>query len=270
MVIEHPRRLIPQTISQPTRQALLQQMPTTIRSNTKAPKLSRDICCIAIFAFTGQRPTECYMIFRASALYTAYKLITANEYRYQHERAASAAELSPPLQALLQILDVVQPVTRWTADERADTVAFTPMDVDYNPIRLQSMPCALYLTHPESPSTTTRYFIRPPRLRSDLKRDAHWAPWWRTTILVHSPTSQPFPSMSAHNHNTTQGYLLHALTQVMKMANSHLSSLNITTPEYLKTSPTLLPTLDGAYIISHLRKDTSSQLTSFVISLAHP
>jgi len=56
----------------------------------------------------------------------------------------------------------------------------------------------------------------------------------------------------------------------MEMANSYLSSLNIITPEYLSTSPTLLHTPDGAYIISHLRKDTSSQLTNFVISLAHP
>jgi len=76
--------------------------------------------------------------------------------------------------------------------------------------------------------------------------------------------------MPEHNHTTTQGYLLQALTQGMDMANSYLSSLKITTPDYLNTSPTLLPTLDGAYIISHLRKDTSSQLTSFVISFAHP
>jgi len=76
--------------------------------------------------------------------------------------------------------------------------------------------------------------------------------------------------MSAHNHTTTQGYLLQTLTHGMEMANSYLSSLDITTPEHLNTSPTLLPTPDGAYIISHLRKNTSSQLTNFVISLAHP
>jgi len=56
----------------------------------------------------------------------------------------------------------------------------------------------------------------------------------------------------------------------MEMANSYLSPLNIITPKNLNTPPTLLPTPDGAYIISHLRKDTSSQLTNFVISLAHP
>ncbi len=61
----------------------------------------------------------------------------------------------------------------WMADERAHTVAFTPMDVDYNPIRMQSMPCALYLTHPENPSTNTKYLIRPPRIHFDLRTDAH-------------------------------------------------------------------------------------------------
>jgi hypothetical protein len=71
-------------------------MPTTIRSNTEAPKLPRDICCVTILAFTVQRLTECYMIFKASALYTAYKPITTTEYCYQHERATSAAELLPP------------------------------------------------------------------------------------------------------------------------------------------------------------------------------
>jgi hypothetical protein len=76
--------------------------------------------------------------------------------------------------------------------------------------------------------------------------------------------------MSANNHQTTQGYLLQALTQGMEIAISDLISINIVTPEYLTTTPALLPTPDGAYIISHLRKDTSSKLTNFGISLAHP
>ena len=208
--------------------------------------------------------------FRASTFYTALKLITATEYRYQYERAASAAELSPPMQALLQVLNAIQPVTKWAADERPNTTTFTPMNVDCNPVRLQSMPCALYLTHPDSPSTTTTYLIRPPRPRSDLRGDAYWAPWWRTSILLQSPTPLPLPSMFVQNPHTAQGYLLHALTQGMEMAISYLTSINVITPEYLTTTPTLLPTFDGAYIISHLRKDTSSQLTIFVISLANP
>jgi hypothetical protein len=103
--------LIPHAIPQPIRKALLQQMPTVIRGNTEPPKQSRDICSITSTAFTAQRPTDCHKHFKAAALYTAFKLITATEYRYQHERATSAAELSPPLQALLQVLDAIQPAT---------------------------------------------------------------------------------------------------------------------------------------------------------------
>jgi hypothetical protein len=72
-----PDTLIPQTIAQPIRKALFQQMPTTIRGNTEAPKLSRDICCITTLAFTGRRPTYCYKHFTTSTLYTAHKHITA-------------------------------------------------------------------------------------------------------------------------------------------------------------------------------------------------
>jgi hypothetical protein len=115
------------------------------------------------------------------------------------------------------------------------------------------------------------YLIRPPCFRSDLMGNAYWAPWWRTSILVQSPTSLPLPSMAAQNPRTTHGYILHALTMTMEMAISYLTSINIITPEYLTTTSTLLPTPDGSYIISHLCKDTSSQLTNFVISLSsHP
>ncbi len=102
-----PEVLIHQTIPQTIRKTLLQQMPTIIKGNTEPPTLSRDICYITSLAFTGQRPADCHKHFKASALYTAYKLITTAEYRYHHERVASAADLSPPLQALLQVLDAV-------------------------------------------------------------------------------------------------------------------------------------------------------------------
>ena len=94
-------------------------------------------------------------------------------------------ELSPPIQALLHLLDAVQKLaTKWHAEERPNTITFTPMDVDYNPFLLYSMPSSLYLTHPEIPSDTIRYLVCPPRLRSDLRGDIYWAPWWRTVVLV--------------------------------------------------------------------------------------
>jgi len=153
------------------RQTLLQQLPTVIRSNTEDPKLSRDTCIITSLAFTRLRPTNSYRTFKASAIHTTIKLLTASEYRFQHERATAVNELSPPLQALLQILDAVQPATYRTTDDRSNTISFIPMDVDYNPFRLQFMPCALHLTHPDSPTEPTKSIIRPPRLRTNLKGD---------------------------------------------------------------------------------------------------
>ena len=54
------------------------------------------------------------------------------------------------------------------------------------------------------------------------------------------------------------------------MATSYLSSTNNITTEYATAPPTLIPTPEDSYIISHLRKDTSSQLTNFVIYMANP
>ena len=54
------------------------------------------------------------------------------------------------------------------------------------------------------------------------------------------------------------------------MATSYLSSTNKITSKYATAPSTLIPTPDGSYIILHLRKDTSSQLTNFVISMVNP
>ena len=168
------------------------------------------------------------------------------------------------------MLDAIQPATKWAAEERPNTITFTPIYVDYNPFRLQSMPSFLYLTHPEDPSNPIRYLVRPPRLRSNLRGDTFWAPWWRTAILVQSSTALPLPSMSAQDPNTPQGYLMQALLGGIATVISHLSSINKITSKYATAMPTHIPTPDGSLVISHLRKDTSSQLTNLVVSMANP
>jgi len=76
--------------------------------------------------------------------------------------------------------------------------------------------------------------------------------------------------MPAHDPNTPQGYLMQALLGGIATAISHLSSTNKITSEYATATPKLIPTPDGSFIISHLRKYTSSQLSNFVISMANP
>ena len=126
------------------------------------------------------------------------------------------------------------------------------MDVDYNPFRLQSMPCSLYLTHHESPTETTRYLIRPPRLRLDRIVNNYWPPWWRTTILVQSPNSLPISSVSGNDPHILQGYLQLALIEGLKIATTYLTSTNPITHEYTTATPTLISAPDGSHIISHL------------------
>ena len=145
--------------------------------------------------------------------------------------------------------------------------------MDYNPVRLQPMPCSLYITHPNIPRETIRYLIRPPpppRLRYDLVGDTYWAPWWRTSIMVQSSTSLPLLSMFAHNSHIPQGYRIQALTGGIAIATSYLTSTNTTTTYHTTVVSSLLPTRGGSYIVSHLRKDTFSQLTNFGISMGNP
>ncbi len=54
-------------------------------------------------------------------------------------------------------------------EERPKTVTFSPLDVGYNPIRLQAMSFPLYLHHPDSPDKMTKYLVRPRRLCLDLR-----------------------------------------------------------------------------------------------------
>jgi len=143
---------------------------------------------------------------------------------------------------------------------------WTKTPSDYNLCRVPST-SPTRRARPQPSGTSNAHPVSAP-----TSEEMHTGPHGGAQLYWCSPP-HPYPFLPCL-HTTTakhiQGYRLQALTQGMEMANSYLSSLNITTPEYLNTSPTLLPTLDGASIISHLRKDTSSQLTSFVISMAHP
>jgi len=119
------------------------------------------------------------MLHALQSVNTLHGLKTHDGHRVPLSKRKSimAAELFPPLQTLLQVLDAIQPATKWTIDERPNTATCTPMDMNYNPFRIQSITSALYLTYPDNLATTTKYLIRPPRFRSDLRRDAYWAPW---------------------------------------------------------------------------------------------
>ena len=125
-----PETYIPTHLPNDIRQRLLQQTPIIIRANTMPPKPAHDTCSIYIPAFARLTPSECLKYFRAASLRTLHKLLIADEYRQPHDTATMPAHLSPPTQVLLQAIDSIQPATTWGAAGQANTITYTPTEVD--------------------------------------------------------------------------------------------------------------------------------------------
>jgi hypothetical protein len=76
--------------------------------------------------------------------------------------------------------------------------------------------------------------------------------------------------MSTDNLGDTNGYLRLAVHQAKRTTEAFLSSIRELTTTHTQTYSTLKQAPDGAYIMSHPKKDTSTQNTNFVISLTEP
>ena len=83
------------------------------------------------------------------------------------------------------------------------------------------------------------------------------------------PTSLLIASMSKHDVHIPQGYLFQALMESLAMASFYLTSTSTITLKYTTALPALIPAPDESHIISHLREDTSSHLTNYVISMSN-
>jgi len=177
-------------------------------------------------------------------MYTTHKLITTTEYHYQHEKSTFAAELSPPLQVLLEALDAIQATSLWYVDDRPNMVPFMPLDVDYNSIRLQAMTFIIHLNRPKIRQKHAGTSSAPPlRLKSNLKGDAHWAPWWRSSILVQSSTHLPLSPMYEHDSYLPQDYLMYAITIGISTVISFLiASTNMLTHSHAAANASLAST----------------------------
>ena len=79
-------------------------------------------------------------------------------------------------------------------------MSFTPIVVDYNPLRLQAQPYSIMLSHPNTPLIQEYYSIRPSRLRTNARGDLAWPEWWRTTLLTQCDQHLPIPPMPDTNN----------------------------------------------------------------------
>jgi hypothetical protein len=76
--------------------------------------------------------------------------------------------------------------------------------------------------------------------------------------------------MSDTNIGDTTRYLRLALQQANTIAEAFLSSIRELKCTHTQSSPTLKHAPDGSYILAHPKKDTSTQTTNFVVSIADP
>jgi len=88
-------------------------------------------------------------------------------------------------------------------------------------------------------------------------------------MLVQSPDTLPLPTLEASCGDAT-GYLRDALQQALHTSVAFLSSIRKLQTIHFHASNLLRAALDGAYILSHAKKDSSTELTNFIISIENP
>ncbi len=91
---------------------------------------------------------------------------------------------------------------------------FYPIEIDYNTLRQHSQPYVLILQDPNAINNIIKFTIRPPRIRSHLRRDEAWNPWWRTALLIKPLDTLPLPTLDAFRGEPTN-YLADALKQAL-------------------------------------------------------
>ena len=100
---------IPSWIPDNLRQPLLNQTPTVTRANVDRLLPAKDTCKIYKKEFRGLNAIVAFRLFRAVAILTLYRYLSAVEHRKQNNTSTWVDQLSKPTQALLQALDSVQP-----------------------------------------------------------------------------------------------------------------------------------------------------------------
>jgi hypothetical protein len=125
-----PEEYIHNKLPENLRKSLLAQLPTITRKNVDKPNnTNTTYCTIHSHQFQGLSMTDAFNLFRAAAIKTLHKHLTAVDHKHQKQRANSLDNISQASQALLQALDSMQSTIPWHGDERQGTMVFTPTEV---------------------------------------------------------------------------------------------------------------------------------------------
>ncbi len=76
--------------------------------------------------------------------------------------------------------------------------------------------------------------------------------------------------MVDHASNTPTGYLMHALSQGLATTKAFLTIIQRIGNNFSLPTPTLRPAPDGSYIITHQKRNSTTNNTHYIISLEDP
>jgi len=162
--VDIPDNFVPTGIPNPLRDAILSHISTITRTATIPARPTKGDCTIYCWAFHDLTASHCYKLFRDAAIATLHHDLTAHEHRGQNTTTTRIDQLSPPVHALLQVLDFIQPASRWQLHrELPRTVIFTPTVIDYNCLRNQAQSYIIDLRSPVAMNQTLTFSIRPPK-----------------------------------------------------------------------------------------------------------
>jgi hypothetical protein len=109
---------------------------------------AKDTCTIRSTDFQGITTIVAFTLFRAATILTLYRHLSTAKHIQQNSMAISVDQLSQPTQVLLQAMDSVQPAGDWRLDDKANTVIFTPTQINYNTLRHHAQQYVLILYDP--------------------------------------------------------------------------------------------------------------------------
>jgi hypothetical protein len=113
-----PENYIPTRLQETLRKTPLAQIPTITRKNVNKINTAKDTCTIHSQDLQGSTTHAAYNLFRGATMLTMHKHITTIEHKHQNQTAKILDKLSQPTQALLEVLDSIQPADSWAKDSK--------------------------------------------------------------------------------------------------------------------------------------------------------
>lgn len=263
------------TISRSSRNSLLTQIPLLVRSTPRPPTKAAKATTLDSEYFRGKDPESALRFLSEAALYTLQKQLDHPMHTAQNYRARALTELSQPTQALLQLLDAIQPAEDPIKTNNT-TLSYKPVQIHGNPYLTQSQRMDIHLQHPSHPNGTIKIQCTPPKRILETYGKGAWKAHPRQALLLQSADLLPVPPEAAYGELSNDSWIYSALDQALQQGLTFLDSEQRPQPdseEFYNSLLALDRAPDGAIIMGHSRSQKSahsSMQTNLVVVVQNP